>query len=205
VIRDIHEEKRAQQAREVLIRELQHRTRNLLAVVRAIAAQTLGHGEAIAAFDSRLRALGRLQGMVSRSESEPMELGALVRSEIGALGGSRAARAQIDGPCVLLTQEQAQTLALALHELATNAVKYGALGDSQGALSVRWNVDALHRLALVWRESGVVMPVGQTPRFGYGREMIEEALPFVLGATTRMDFAPGGIRCEIELPLSAVP
>jgi PAS domain S-box-containing protein len=205
VIQDIHEEKRAQQAREVLISELQHRTRNLLAVVRAVASQTLGHAPEMEAFDSRLRALGRLQGLVSRSEGERMELGALVRSEIGALGGSRAARARIDGPSVLLTQEQAQTLALALHELATNAVKYGALGDPRGALSVSWNVGAPDRLALVWRESGVVMPVGQTPRVGYGREMIEEALPFVLGATTRMDFAPGGICCEIELPLGVGP
>lgn len=125
-----------------------------------------------------------------------------VQNALGADG--EYARVQLSGPEVELEAETAQVMALALHELATNALKHGALGQ-QGSLSVSWQIDgraAKPRLGLDWRESGVVMPP-EAPRrsTGFGRTLIETALPYDLGAKTRLDFTPTGVCCRIELPL----
>ncbi|WP_159999753.1 PAS domain-containing protein [Roseomonas sp. 18066] len=223
--KDVTEEKRIAARQEVLVAELQHRSRNLLAVIRAVAFKTLGRGGAVAAFDQRLAALSRAQGLLSRFGSDTVELGALVRAELEAHAELEPPRILIQGPEVSLSVEQVQTFSLALHELATNAVKYGALRDDlAGQLSVRWQIHeagdedrlppprvpgrparpVLRWVQLEWQEQGLDLPPAagapDRPR-GYGRELIEEALPYSLGARTDYALREGGLRCRIALPL----
>ena len=125
-------------------------------------------------------------------------------------GHDEMRRVGLDGPSVVLPAGAVQTLALALHELATNAVKYGALAGPQGRLDVSWQLQAAPdkvnggRLHLAWVERGVsVMQDGASMRRGYGRELIEMALPYELDARTQLEFTANGVRCVIELPLPA--
>jgi two-component sensor histidine kinase len=193
----------------ILLAELQHRTRNLLAVIQAIARQTTRGSasldEFVTEFEGRLRALSRLQGLLSTIKHDTLSLGELVQTEIQAIGVA-SGKVDIEGPHVDLPAASAQTLALSLHELATNAVKYGALTQPDGHLSVAWHLtDDGRTVVLDWRESRVSMPADETPRRrGYGTELIERALPYELGATTRLEFSPDGVHCTIEVPLPAM-
>ncbi len=204
---DIQDLKEAQEHQQVLLAELQHRTRNLLAVVQSISRQTLRRSGSLAEFaaeyESRLGALSRVQSLLARANSETIELRHLVEGELAA-HGSEAERVQVGGPAVQLAATSVQALALALHELATNAVKHGALGQPTGRLEVVWRVEeeeGKRWVALEWRESGVTMPAaGRQARKGYGSELIERALPYQLKAKTRIEFGADGVRCSIVVP-----
>ena len=201
----------AEARQRVLVAELQHRTRNLLAMVQAIAHQTLGKGGSLESFTARLSALGRVQGLISHATDEQVDLGELVRLELQAHGAAEGRNVSIAGPPVALTVERVQTFALALHELATNAVKHGALRagspDHAGRLEITWSVlpdDGNRLLVLDWRESGVALATGEVRR-GYGRELIERALNFTLKARTQLTFGADGVLCHIEMPLAMRP
>ncbi|HYI06220.1 MAG TPA: HWE histidine kinase domain-containing protein, partial [Reyranella sp.] len=208
---DVHDLRGLQERQKVLLAELQHRTRNLLAVVQSLGRQTARTSGSIeeftAEFDGRLRALGRVQSLLARVDHGPVELGALIDAELQAHedAGWERGKVMVDGPPVLLPANSAQAMALAIHELTTNAVKYGALKQHSGRLSVVWRVegngDAEPRAILDWWESGVpTFDVGpQPPRRGYGRELIERALPHQLDAETRFEFGPDGVRCRIAV------
>jgi PAS domain S-box-containing protein len=191
---------------EVLVNELQHRARNLLGVVASIADSTVRQGGSVEAFEVRLQALSRTQDLLSQAGSDKVEVGALVRAELAAHADSGSRRARVSGPEVHLTTRQVQNFALALHELATNAVKYGALRDGNGELLVTWEVvrdkRQRRRLALSWIESGVAVEPDKITRRGYGTELIQEALTYALEA--KVDYALGkdGVRCRIEMPVS---
>jgi PAS domain S-box-containing protein len=198
--------KRAQQRQDVLINELQHRSRNLLGVITAVANRTLRQGGSVAAFETRLKALSRAQGLLSQFGSDTVEVGALVRMELAAHGEIKPPKVVVTGPKTHLTARQVQNFALALHELTTNAVKYGALKGGVGRLAVSWVTvrDARDhaRLVLDWVESGVDVPPDATRRRGYGRELIENALSYALRARTAYEVSQDGVRCRIELPLT---
>jgi len=205
---EMAELQRLQSQQRVLVSELQHRTRNLLAVVRAIAAHSFtGHvdGMALDGFFERLSSLGRVQGLISRAEGERVKLADIVRAELEAYTHSTRSRLEVHGPTVRLASHQVQVIALALHELVTNAVKYGALQTPEGRLSVTWETwlcsQGRQRLALLWRESGVRMPPSASLRRGQGRELIENALRFSLHADTQLVFGEDGVWCRIELPV----
>ncbi|MBV9813243.1 MAG: PAS domain S-box protein [Acetobacteraceae bacterium] len=209
---DIHELRTLQEQQKVLLAELQHRTRNLLAVVQSLVHKTIRSSPSLdefaAEYDSRLSALSRVQGLLGRTDV-PIELRELVDGEFAAHLGreERAEKVVVEGPTAFLATTAAQSVALALHELVTNAVKYGALGQPRGKVSVRWAIerDGLTTRARVgWRESGVAMPAGGRTRSGYGSELIERALPYQLGTETRLDFEPDGVHCEIVVPLMAM-
>jgi PAS domain S-box-containing protein len=193
---------------QVLNAELQHRTRNLLALVRSLARQTLTPDRCaphdLAVLDSRLAALGRVQKLLS--DSVPgISLRELLGAELTAIGEVGASASELHGPEVTLPATHVQTLALAVHELATNAVKYGAFAHTGAQLCVRWTVSSdsgAHALCLEWIETGVPMPRDPPTRRGFGRELLEEALSFTLGAQTQLTFAADGVRFRIELPLS---
>lgn len=214
IARDITDQKETAARLEVMVAELQHRTRNLLGVVRSIARQTMartGPTEAFAAqFNDRLAALSRVQGLLSRSDLEPITIGMLVQTELDALGaGAIRDRVVVAGPAARLPKVTVQTLALALHELATNAHKYGALSEGSGRLSVTWRTDPADavrpRLVLDWVEEGIesrIDPQGTFDRRGYGRELIERALPYALKALTSYELGETELRCRIDLPLS---
>jgi two-component system, chemotaxis family, CheB/CheR fusion protein len=121
-----------------------------------------------------------------------------VETELGAHAPEGDERIAIAGPPVILHEKAAETLALAIHELATNAVKYGALAKSGGMLDVQWAIRN-GPVVLEWRETGIGPTPSKAGR-GYGRELIEVALPFALGARTRFDLSEAGVYCCIELP-----
>jgi two-component sensor histidine kinase len=191
--------------------ELQHRTRNLLSVVQSIANQTIRSSSSLETFGiqfgNRLRALSRVQSLLARVEDQTIDLHALVTSELVAHSGGEIEpeKITVTGPGVALPPSAAQALGLALHELATNAVKYGALAQAKGKLVVAWELNAGYRtseLAMEWRESGISMPAdGSQKRRGYGSELIERALPYQLGAKTSFDFGSDGVRCAIVVPV----
>lgn len=200
---DIDDLKRLQGEQGVLVDELQHRTRNLLSVVRTMAHRSIPAQPGRDEYDARLAALSRLQAFLARSRAYAVPLLELVRAELQAVGDGGPERIQIEGPAVELAGGGVQPIALALHELATNAVKYGALSRPQGRLSVRWGLEARDQepiLRLRWRESGVPLPPQPPLRRGYGSELIMRALPYQLQAETRLDFAADGVRCDIVLP-----
>ena len=209
---DIDDLRQLQEQQEVMVNELQHRTRNLITVVRSIAHQTMASSETLdafrARFNDRLGALSRVQSLLSRAEEEPITLRALIRTELDALAATGMRdRVSVEGPDVSLRKASVQTLALALHELATNARKYGALAVEDGQLSVRWRTYAdeagRRRLALEWTEQGIAPSAvaGGEVHSGYGRELIEKALPYALDARTRYELRAGALRCTVDLPL----
>lgn len=196
-----------EQQNAALRAELQHRARNLLGVVRAMARRTLTGDEAFERYDARLAALGRAQGALAQGDGWSASLADLVGAELAAIGAERSVRAE--GPPVTLPVEVVPTLALALHELATNARRHGALREAGGRLSVTWRVESGNngkgesRLVLTWCESGVVPPPGVPRRRGYGAEFLERGLAYQLGAVTRIEQAPDGLSCTISLPFPA--
>jgi PAS domain S-box-containing protein len=210
ICHDATGEKATAERMGVMVAELQHRTRNLIAVVRSIISHTLTASSSLDGFklqiDGRLSALSRVQGLLSRSEQEPVTIGALVRLELDALGRDVwQDRVDIAGPEIRLRSSIVQMLALALHELAANARKYGALSTDHGRLRIAWQLEQrgkAPRLALSWVEENV-RRVGAPPdRKGFGRELIEHALPYSHGAETRYELDETGLRCSIALPLA---
>jgi PAS domain S-box-containing protein len=199
-------------ANQVLVHELQHRTRNLLGVVRATAAKTLKASSDLAdfatRFESRIDALGRVQGLLSRlGEHDRVTFDELIQTELAATSASED-RVTLDGPAnVRLRSSTLQLLAMAIHELATNALKYGALRQPGARLSIRWRMERAPEsgapwLYVDWSESGVALNPRTVPRHGQGRELIERALPYQLNAKTRFELRSDGVRCTIAMPVS---
>jgi PAS domain S-box-containing protein len=205
IAKDVTPEKASAARLEVLVAELQHRSRNLLGVVTAVASKTLGEEAAAGDFQSRLQALSRAQGLLSQFGSDTAEVGALVRAELAAHTEIRPPKVVVSGPKVHLTARQVQNFSLAVHELTTNAVKHGALRDGVGQLSVTWALGqdekGQRHLALAWTESGVDVQPGEVTRRGYGRQLIERALSYSLHAETEFVLGEDGVRCRIQLPL----
>ncbi|MDO5705273.1 MAG: PAS domain-containing protein [Paracoccus sp. (in: a-proteobacteria)] len=210
---DITAEKETAAQMNVLVAELQHRTKNLMGVVRSITERTLRTSTDLAGFEERfmdrLAALARVQAMLSRlHEWERIDFDDLIRSEFAAFDGE--GRVVLDGPPgILLRSSTVQTLGLALHELATNAMKYGALRTPEGKLAVRWRLERdaedVRWLHVDWRESGAPIPpmAAFLPASGgLGRKLIEQALPYQLGARTTFDLLPEGLHCTVLLPVS---
>ena len=207
--------RRLQEEQRVLVSELQHRTRNLITVVQSVAKQTVQTSqdmpEFAGKFEDRLSALSRVQGLLSQSENMPTTIGALLRMELDALGAEPdQQRIVVEGPDVALRKSTVQTLALALHELATNALKHGALAVDTGTLSIRWNVvssgDTPVRLVLLWIEEGVNQKLrnDRDDAGGFGRRLIEKALPYSHDAQTRYELSDTRLECEIQLPLNSL-
>ena len=194
----------AESRQRVLIAELQHRTRNLLAVVQSIAQQTFRRDETLNSFFARLSALGRAQSLIGNATGDAIDLGDIIRLELQAHGSGQGTHVVVDGPPVALGLEYTQTVALALHELMTNAVKYGALKEPGARLEIVWRLTREtatgETLLLTWRESGVTMPA-DTSRRGYGTKLIERALNFTLRAKTELVFGNDGVSYRLEIPL----
>ena len=206
---DVTAEKVASNRLQVLLNEVQHRTRNLIAVVQALVDTTVRETASLDEFRrrflQRLSALSRVQGLLSRlAEGERIAFDVLLKAELAAHGMLGVEeRVLLEGPeGVLLKSRNVQTFALALHEQATNAVKHGAFAVPGGRLAVRWRVDDVQRLHVDWRESGVSFDgSGDAGRSGYGRELIERALPYQMDAHTQYRLETDGVHCVIVLSL----
>jgi len=212
LVADITEARQKIETQRVLVAELQHRTRNLMAVVQSIAHQTLDTAASLADFEGRfnhrLEALSRVQSLLSRADDEPITLRTLLVMEFDALGldafGSKITL--FGGPEARLRKSAVEMLALATHELLTNAIKYGAFASESGRLSVTWRIEGMppdQQLVLEWIECGIASaPAADPKRHGYGRTLIEEALPYSLSAETTFELGADNLRCRIRLPLT---
>ena len=203
VVQDVTARHRAEEHLQLMINELNHRVKNTLAIVQAIAHQTLrgATAESRAALDGRLMALSSAHNLLTRETWEAADLSGVVNEALDACNGE-SGRFHCEGPHVRLEPKTAVTIAMALHELCTNATKYGALSNAEGRVSVTWRVepDGEPRLRLTWRESGGP-PVSPPERRGFGSRMIERALAAELQGQVRLDFRPEGLVCEIDAPL----
>ena len=200
---DITERKRVEEQQRILVAELDHRVKNVLATVSAIVTQTQDPrnslGDFVTALGNRIKSLARTHELLSRSHWRGVSLAEVARRELAPYAADNVA---IGGPRVTLRAEAAQVMAMVLHELATNAAKYGAFSDRNGRVSLRWRWlrnGSKGRLAIEWQEIGgpQVLPPTQP---GYGAGVIREIIPFELGGTVELAFLQQGVRCRMELP-----
>jgi len=202
---DITERKRAEEQQRLLVRELDHRVKNVLASVGAIAQRTReGSGsidEFLQTFDGRIQSMANAHALLSRSHWQGVGLAELVRNELEPC--VREGSTQVEGPDVQLSAEATQPIAIVLHELVTNASKYGALSVPDGHITVRWDCQKGDhsgvRLLLEWMETGGPTVVAPT-RTGYGTRAIRNLVPYELGGAVELFFDATGMRCRIEIP-----
>lgn len=207
---DITARKRAEEHLKLLLAELQHRVRNVMAVVRSIARRTGETSETLEDYamhlDGRLDALGRAQALVTRDPAAGVDLEYLIAEELLAHAAHDGEQITLAGPTVRLKSKAAETIGLAMHELAANAVKYGALSRDGGRIAVTWSIEGREKsaplLRFAWTERGVPDAVAGPRRRGFGSELIERTLAYELGASAALDFTPDGLRCTIDLPLA---
>lgn len=202
---DVTEREEAAAQRELLLAEMSHRVKNTLAVVRALARQTFKEAEAQEAgqtFEGRLAALAAAHDLLTRDSWDYAPLARLAADALRA-DDARFARVALSGPEVLLPPKQAVALTLALHELFTNALKYGALSNEAGRVTLDWRKTGDGRLRLLWTEAGGP-PVTRPERRGFGSVLIERALAHDCEAIVRLEYPPTGLTCSIEIPLPPV-
>ena len=209
VASDVTERKKAELHLRLLVNELNHRVKNSLATIQAIAGQTFHAARSLPqaqeAFSARIVALAEAHDLLTRENWEGAELSDLLTG-LQALHGAPG-RFAFTGPPVRLSPRMALSLSMALHELATNAVKYGALSTVAGHVRIAWSVTSkpeaasgVARLVLTWTESGGP-PVSSPARRGFGSRLIERGLAAELSGEAHIDFQPGGVVCRIEAGL----
>jgi light-regulated signal transduction histidine kinase (bacteriophytochrome)/CheY-like chemotaxis protein len=196
------ERRRAFEQQQLLIAELNHRVRNILALIRGLVGQSnrvgLSTEEFIRTLDSRVQALARAHDQITTQRWGPGRLVELIQSEANAYLGTKRTRLQHEGPDLLINPDAFTVLALVFHELTTNAAKYGALSDN-GRVKVSWHVDDTGSLILSWRESGGPAVTAPTRR-GFGSTLIERSIPFELGGTAALHYRVSGIEAEFCIP-----
>lgn len=203
---------RAGKVREAqLLWELQRRSRNLLAVVRAVVARTGALSDNVDDFAAhltgRVDALARTQSLLTLGVDAMVNLELLIREELLAQAAPEN-RLDIGGPDVCLPAKAAEVLTLALHELATNAVKFGALASPMGSIKLRWTLaeeNDARWLTLVWEETGVRVATLAPRREGFGTELIERRIAYELRGRGSLRLQPGGVYCEISVPIAIEP
>ncbi|MBI5260799.1 MAG: PAS domain-containing protein [Bradyrhizobium sp.] len=199
---------RAEERQRLLLSELQHRVRNTLGVVRSIARRTAQTSPTVEDFaahlDGRLNAFARTQAMVTRDPDGGVDLEYLIVEELLAYNAREGEQVRISGPNVRLQPKPAETFALAVHELATNALKYGALREPSGRIEISWRIDETGippQLIFDWRERGG--PTVTAPRRkGFGTELLERTLAFEFKGRTNLTFNPLGVHYTTTIPLS---
>lgn len=201
--------KRAEETERLLIREVDHRAKNVLTVVQSLAQLTPFENKRqyVEALSGRIGSLARSHSLLSTSRWTGVGLDALLRQELEPYGAGSDERVYLAGPPVLIQAEAAQSLGLVLHELATNASKYGALVDVTGALSVTWcwdgGANGGRHLVLTWRETSA-RTIHPPSREGFGSTLISQAGK-QLGATIQQDWRPEGLTCRLEMTSGALP
>lgn len=206
---DVTDAVEAADRQALLINELNHRVKNTLAIVQGLAMQSFrqldNSGEARATFEARLTALAAAHSLLTESNWESSKLLDTLRNSVEATVGEEADRFEFDGPDFLLPPQAAVSLAMAVHELSTNALKYGALSSPEGRVRIEWTLeedagDCL--LTLEWSESGGP-PVQEPERKGFGTRLIQSGLSSEFASGGFMHFLPEGFRCTITARLQA--
>lgn len=206
---DMTERKEEEDFRTLVLREMGHRSKNMIAVIQAMARQTAsnaaGLDDFLTGFSARLHSLASSQDLLVASRWQGASVGEIVRRQIGHLAtvaDSKASQVTIEGPDLSVNAEAAQSLGMAIHELATNAAKYGALSTSAGKVSVTWQVHeeggGERTFELNWVESGgpLVMEPAHT---GFGRTVLEKTVAHTLEGEVDLDFRHEGVRCRITI------
>jgi two-component sensor histidine kinase len=203
---DISERKRAEDRQKLMAREIHHRTKNLLSVVYSIVSRGMDGGRSVA--DTRAIVLGRLRALAATYDNlittawAGVELNDIVRTELAPY----PAQWRIDGPSLVLSPQAAQNFTLAVHELATNAAKYGALSTPEGRVSVDWSIEGgegAERFGFVWRERGGPQ-VTPRARQGFGSVVLERVMTQDFNSPPRLEFSPDGLTYALDVSLRAV-
>lgn len=202
---DVTERKRTEERQRVLVAELDHRVKNLLSTISAIAAHTMDASSSmqqfVAALDGRIRSMALTHELLSGHRWQGIPLAQLLRRELAPY--VTKSNTDIKGPDVLLSAEAGQTIAMVVHELTTNAAKYGALSRREGHVLIRWhsplNGHASEQLTIDWKEIGGP-PVDGQGKSSYGSSVITDLVPYELGGTADLVFAPEGVRCRLNVP-----
>ena len=207
VVADVTERRRAEGRQRMLINELNHRVKNTLATVQSIAAQTLRSAPDAAlartAFEARLVALAAAHDLLTMESWHGARMADVVDSATAPFVTARRPQIDCSGPAVWLTAPRALALSMALHELATNAVKYGALSRPEGHVTIRWSRSGVDDLTLAWTEEGGP-PVEPPTRAGFGSRLLQRSLARELDGQVAFDFAPEGVRWELRFKIDEV-
>jgi PAS domain S-box-containing protein len=205
VIQDITERKRVEEQQRTLLAELDHRVKNALATVSAVVSHTRQGSRSLADFvaslDGRIRSMATTHELLSSHRWHGLSLMELVRRELAPY--ATRDNTEISGPGILLKPQAGQAVAMVLHELATNAAKYGALSTKKGRVSIRWdrqpNGHPRSHLVFEWQEIGGP-PVVSLGKSSYGTSTIRDLIPYEFGGTVDLVLAPEGVRCRLEIP-----
>jgi two-component sensor histidine kinase len=203
---DITDRREAEERQHLILKELNHRVKNNLAVVQAIVSQTIRMSKPADAFEriqARLMAVSRTHDFLNRSNWGGVSLMDLLRGELEAFSAREANRIGLRGVSVLLDSTTALALGLTFHELATNAAKYGSLSIEEGRLDVSWSLIAAEgptQLAVTWVESGGP-PVRTPRRTGFGTRLIEGSVKGTLSGSVALEYARAGLQCRMVIPL----
>lgn len=206
-IRDRTEARRAAAQTRTTLGELQHRVKNMLNVVNALSVQTRRRSQTLEeyahTFENGLASLARLQDLLVNGPEGKALLDRILELELEANGASKGVQFTLDGPDVYLTPTQAQNFAMAVHELTTNAIKYGALSTEGAWIQIEWTTEmtaGIEKLRFRWKEHGV--RIEEPPsRTGFGTQIIEQALPYMLGGESSFALHHDGAECRLEFPL----
>jgi NO-binding membrane sensor protein with MHYT domain/two-component sensor histidine kinase len=204
-LRDLAAAKKAEEQQNLLIAELDHRVKNVLARVAVVVRRTRESSHSMDHFldmlDGRIQSMANTHALLSRGRWKGVPVADLVRRELEPWMGD--CNVTVEGPDVVLSAEATQALAMVLHELVTNAAKYGALSVARGRVSVHWgyrsNGSAQGTLTIAWQEAGG--PAVEVPaRCGFGTSVIRDLIPYELGGAVELTYAADGVSCRIELP-----
>ncbi len=207
--RDITDIKRDDDQVHMLMREVTHRSKNLLAIIQAMARQTvkdsLSAVEFEGRFSARLRGLSFSHELLASQDWRGASLTQLAEGHLSPLREKHGTRVQIVGPIVFIRPEAAQNIGLALNELSSNAQRFGALSGLQGTVTLEWAIDAdekgPHALLLTWTEAGGATDLRPPDRQGFGHRVMERVVARALDADVAMTFAPTGLRWSLKIPL----
>ncbi|HZV20331.1 MAG TPA: HWE histidine kinase domain-containing protein, partial [Hyphomicrobiales bacterium] len=209
LVTNITERKRAEEQINLLMREVNHRSKNLLTLVQAIARQTAARcpEEFLSRFEERIRALARSHDLLTKNEWKGVYLNELIRIQLSHFRDAIGSRIKLQGPGVFLSASAAQTLGMAFVELATNAGKYGALSNETGRVDLSWEIikgeGCEDAFVLEWRESGGP-PVKGPSRSGFGSTIIQRMTEAGLNAEVELNFRPEGLRWHLHCALSNI-
>ena len=197
------ERKKTAEKQELLIAELNHRVRNILNLIRSLVSQSRGEATDIASYtqvlDGRIQSLARAHDQLTRRAWSPISLLELIDTEVRAFLNGHGQRLKISGVAPMLAPQILSTMALVVHELVTNAAKYGALIDKSGTVSIDMRIAADGALTIAWRERGGP-PVQMPTRQGFGMTIIEKTIPYELGGAVDTRYAPAGFEADIMIP-----
>jgi PAS domain S-box-containing protein len=204
IIQDITARKSLDEVRQVLMHEVNHRSKNMLSIIQAVARQTAAKTPQtfIENFDRRLQALATNQDLLVKNGWESIDLDELVRLQLGHFADALRERFMIGGPQVMVSARAAQSLGMALHELATNAAKYGSLSTDKGRIEIVWGIDG-DTFHMSWRETGGPAVTKPTAT-GFGTTVIDAMIASSLSGEVSMDFAPQGLEWRLRAPLSGL-